>query len=56
MGLDRVHDAGPGWLVLLRGCEVARLCARGDVRLCRIEDVSRVCVLSREVWWRRVCG
>jgi len=22
---------------------IARLCARGDVRLCRIEDVSRVC-------------
>jgi hypothetical protein len=41
-----VHDAGPGWLVLLRGgCEV--VCARGDVRLCRIEDVSRVCCRVR---------
>ena len=49
MGFDRVHDAGPGWLVLLRcGCEVvARLCARGDVRVCRIEDVRVTCVCCR---------
>ena len=48
MGSDRVHDAGPGWLVLLRGgCEVVRAWGRGDVRLFRVEDVRVTCVCCR---------
>ena len=47
------------WVVGVVVYEVVRwLCARGDVRLCcRIYDVFVtvcVCVLWREVWWRRV--